>query len=71
MSNIGLSDIGLSNLHVSIIHRGGLLAAITALALVALAEGLAAQVGPSPFRTVDGWAKLPARASCTTARKSR
>ncbi len=45
---------------MSTLRRGGLLAVMAALALVTLAEGLAAQVGPSPFRTVDGWAKLPA-----------
>ena len=48
------------NVHLSNFSRGGLLAAVAALSMVTLAGGLVAQVGPSPFRTVDGWAKLPA-----------
>ncbi len=37
----------------------GPLALAAVLSLTTLAEGLVAQGGPSPFRTVDGWAKLP------------
>ncbi len=37
-----------------------LLATLAAFPLGTLASGLVAQAGPSPFRTVDGWAKLPA-----------
>ena len=41
------------------VRRVGLLAIMAALSVATLADGLVAQVGPSPFRTVDGWAKLP------------
>ncbi len=44
---------------MSNVHRAGLLAVMAALSLVTLDGALVAQVGPSPFRTVDGWAKLP------------
>ena len=41
-------------------RRVGLLSLMAALSLATLAGELVAQVGPSPFRTVDGWVKLPA-----------
>ena len=50
----------MSNARVPPVLRGGLLAAVAAVLMVTLAEGLTAQAGASPFRTVDGWAKLPA-----------
>ena len=45
---------------MSNVRSVGLLAVMAALSLTTLADGLVAQVGPSSFRTVDGWAKLPA-----------
>ena len=45
---------------MSNIRRSSLLAVVGVLSVATLASGLVAQVGPSPFRTVDGWAKLPA-----------
>ena len=50
----------MSNTRVSPILHSGLLAMVAAVLMVTLAEGLTAQAGASPFRTVDGWAKLPA-----------
>ena len=44
---------------MSSVRSVGLLAVMAALSLTTLAEGVVAQVGPSPYRTVDGWAKLP------------
>ena len=37
----------------------GLLAVMAAISLAGSSGGLFAQVSPSPYRTVDGWAKLP------------
>lgn len=40
-------------------RRVGLLAVMAALSLSTMAGEVVAQVGSSPFRTVDGWVKLP------------
>jgi DNA-binding beta-propeller fold protein YncE len=45
---------------MSNVRSVALLAVMAALSLTTLAEGVVAQAGPSPYRTVDGWAKLPA-----------
>ena len=44
---------------MSNVRRIVLTAVVLALSVATLADRLAAQVGPSPYRTVDGWAKLP------------
>ena len=45
---------------MSKVRRIGLLSLMVALSLATVATELVAQVGPSPYRTVDGWVKLPA-----------
>jgi DNA-binding beta-propeller fold protein YncE len=44
---------------MSNVRRIVLTAVMLALSVAPLADRLAAQVGPSPYRTVDAWAKLP------------